>query len=394
MVCHAAGWSIALGGGILLPSISAEFDLSFIRQGLLSSVPVWTNVAFTIPLSMWLLRYRPTIITTVTLVLGLLFLLIQASAPLFVILMISRLAFGMTIAAREPARTLLMQQWFTSREFIMVNGVTAGLLSVVFSVTLLLTPFLLKAFSNDWRATFYLFAGVFAVLAILWPIIARERIAQEYQLRFMSMDPPVLLGLLKRKTLWMAGFAFLGAHLSASCFFGFYPTLMLNRYDVALEYSGIIMALSLLAGGIISFVIGKVTTDWKTRSRLLYAFGIFMLCSYLILIATDSLTFLLLGALLNGLSWGFFPIILTVTFSLPNVRAREVPVGHAFLFTMVTLGLALGPIIAGLLQDAMDNLVLVFLIMSIPSLSIVVSGFFVRNLQNFQIQKMGMEDAA
>ena len=154
------------------------------------------------------------------------------------------------------------------------------------------------------------------------------------------------------------------------------------------------MALSFLAGGITSFFIGRVITNWRTSSRLLYVFGILMPCSYLILIATDSLSLLLFGAVLNGLFWGFFPIILTVTFHLPNIRAREVPVGHACLFTLCTLGMALGPLIAGFLQDAIDNLALVFVIMSIPSLSIVVSGFFVRNLQNSQIQEVVMEDAA
>ena len=97
--------------GILLPSISSEFQLSYTQQGLLSSTPVWTFALLTIPLSVWLVRYRVTTLTTVTLALATLFVFLQASAATFAILLACRFAFGLTMAAREPTRVRLMQQW-------------------------------------------------------------------------------------------------------------------------------------------------------------------------------------------------------------------------------------------------------------------------------------------
>ena len=125
MLTHATGWVVVLGIGILLPSIATEFRLSYSMQGLLASGPLWANTVLYIPLSIWLARYPPKLLTTITLVLGMVFLFFQASSSLFAVLLVSRFAFGITIPAREPARMLLMQQWFPSREFFLVNAVTA-----------------------------------------------------------------------------------------------------------------------------------------------------------------------------------------------------------------------------------------------------------------------------
>ena len=87
ILSHATAWAAVMTIGILLPSISSEFQLSYTQQGLLSSIPVWTFVFLTIPFSVWLIRYRPTTLTTVTLALATLFVFLQASVTTFAILL-------------------------------------------------------------------------------------------------------------------------------------------------------------------------------------------------------------------------------------------------------------------------------------------------------------------
>ena len=159
MISNATSWAIALGIGILLPSISSEFQLSYTQQGLISSGPVWTYTVLSIPLSVWLIRYSPTTVTTVTLASATLLVFLQASVTTFAILIACRLVFGLTMAAREPTRVRLMQQWFQPREFLLVHGVTAGILSITFSAILVATPLFLATFNNDWRTTLYVFGG-------------------------------------------------------------------------------------------------------------------------------------------------------------------------------------------------------------------------------------------
>ena len=387
MVCHGTGWAAVFTIGILPPSIASEFQLSYLQQGILSSAPVWANVALTIPLSVWVTRYSPTTLTTVTLALGVLGILLQASSVWFVFLLVSRLAFGITMAAREPARAMLTQQWFTPDEIMRANGITAGILSFVFAGLILATPLLLNASNNDWRTTMYLIGGFSALLTILWAILGRDRVKANQSRPTGRMANP-LGPVLRHKQLWMAGLGMLGANMTFSCFFAFYPTLMLDRFHFALGYSGAILALAFLAGGVTSMAIGRIATNWQSRPRFLYLFGVLMVGTSLGLIVTDSLPLLFTIAVLNGIAWGYFPILLTVPFHLPGIRIHEVPVAYAVLLTVVSLGLAVGPPLAGLLQERLENMVMVFVVMSLLSLSVTTSGIFLRGLEENKVSTL------
>ena len=178
----------------------------------------------------------------------------------------------------------------------------------------------------------------------------------------------------------MAGLGLLGSNLAGGVFLTFYPTYMLDRYHVSLTVSGAILALTLLVGGIICFGIHRIATDWKTRAKVLYLCGLAMPCTFIVLVSTDSFPLLLIAAVVNGLTWGFFPILLTVTFHLRGIRIKEVPVGHAFLFSNISLAMAVGPLLAGFLQDTFNNLAAVLISMSLLSLSPAIAGLFVGTL--------------
>ena len=131
LIASVSGFMVMSTLGILLPAISEDMDLSPTQQGLLGSAAFWGNLALAIPLSWWTSRYGPKILTTVTLLLGTGFLFMQGFAPVFAVLLIGRLAFGITVIARQPARAFLMQQWFPQREVIMVNSISNAMFGVV-----------------------------------------------------------------------------------------------------------------------------------------------------------------------------------------------------------------------------------------------------------------------
>ena len=140
----------------------------------------------------------------------------------------------------------------------------------------------------------------------------------------------------------MAGLGFLGTTLACGAFIAFYPTLMLHKYHFPLTFSGMVLAMNWFAQGISCFAIGRIATDWQRRSKILSLFGFLMPCTYIVMVLTDVLPLLLIASVINGIAWGFFPILLTVSFNLRRIRTREVPIGHAFMFTAFSLGLAAG----------------------------------------------------
>ncbi len=381
MLSGVSGFMVLSTLGILLPAISADLHISPLQQGLLGSSAFWGNIALAIPLSWWTSRYGPKALTSVTLVLGTGALFLQGWAPSFAVLMVGRLAFGITMMARQPARVSLTQLWFAPREIVFVNSVSNLLFGLVVGGGLAASPFILAAFGDDWRATLNVFAGLFVVLSVSWMILGKERRTPEHtrlQNPQESRETGVVLSALGYRDLWVQGFGFVGATLCWSAFLAFYPTLMLNTYQLSLQWSGAILALGVFVGGAAGLGLGYVVMNKGHGKFILQVLGILMPGTYLGMIMTGSIPILIVLTLLNGVAWGFWPILFTVPFHLPGIRPRQVAVAVAFTTMMSSVGIALGPLTAGLLQEAMGNLQQALSIISLTGLSLTAAGMFLR----------------
>ena len=364
--------------GILLPSISSEFNLSPSQQGLLVSSAFWGNLALAIPMSWWTSRYRPKILTTVTLGLGTLFLFLQAWAPAFTLLLASRIGFGISIIAREPARALLIQQWFSQREIVLANSLGNALYGVIVGGGLAATPIILTMVGDSWRTTLTILAAYFVVVTILWTALGRERVSVEYQRQESPRETGLIRSALSHRDLWVGGFGFMGATFGMSAFLSFLPTLLLNTHHVALHWSGTILALSTLNGGAAGLGVGYVVMTLGRGKVILQGFGLLMAATYVGMVLTGSVPILLALAVLNGMAWGFWPILHTVPFQLPGIRPREVAVALAFTMMMISVGTVLGPLVVGFLQEAVGGLRLALLIVSFAPLSLSAAGTLLR----------------
>ena len=373
-----AGFMVISTLGILLPSISADLGLSPSQQGLLGSAAFWGSLVLAIPLSWWTSRFGPKVLTTVTLILGTLFIFLQGVAPAFIFLIIARLAFGVTILAREPARAHLIRQWFPVNEAVIANSVSNVLFGVVVGGGLIVTPIILNNLGGDWRMIFYVYGGAFSLLTLIWIILGRERQPDERQSQINQSERNVLRVALSYRDLWVAGLGFIGVAMAWAAFLNFYPTLMLDRYDVPLRWSGGVLALGIFIGGLSGLAAGYYVSIKDRRKGLLQVFGVIMVGSYLGLLYTDSIPLLMVWTSLNGIAWGFFPILYTVPFLLSGVRTREIAIGLSFLTVSISAGSAIGPLIAGFLQEALGDLRTALLIISFASLSLSASGILLR----------------
>ena len=236
--------------GILLPAISAELSLSPGQQGLLGSASHWGNIALAVPLGWAGSRFSPKWLTVGTLVMATACLFLQSWAPVFAVLLLGRLLFGISNIAQAPARALLTRQWFRAREVIIVNGISNVFFGIVVGGGLALAPVILSAVGDDWRTTLRLFGFYFAGITLLWLVVGRERVTEEIRNVDAERGISVLKGALKHRDLWLCGFGFVGASMSFSAFLAFYPTLMLEEYDISLTLSGGILASGVILGGV------------------------------------------------------------------------------------------------------------------------------------------------
>jgi len=375
-----SGYSVVNTIGILLPAISSEFGLSPGQQGLLGSAAFWGGLALTIPLGWWTSRFRPKALTTVTMIVGTMVLFFHAWAPGFALLLISRVAFGITPIAREPARAFLIRQWFPQREIVMANAIFNLLFGVIVGAGLLVTPFILAGSDDEWRRPIYVFGGYFVVLTLLWMVLGRERPGTHEQQA--EDEAPHEVGVLSRalsyRDLWVAGVGFLGADLAWSAFVSFYPTLMLSTHDLSLRWSGAILAIFIITGGVSGIALGYVAMTGARRRMTLQALGVLMAGTYAGMTLSSSLPVVMVLSFLNGIAWGFWPILYSVAFFLPGIRPRETAIAMAFLWVMISVGTVIGPLLVGYLQELMGSLETALLIAGFATLSLTMAGTVLR----------------
>lgn len=385
------GFMVSNTLGVLLPSMSAELHLSPTQQGLLGSAAFWGNLVLAIPLSWWASKFRPKTLTFITLVLGTGFILLQGAAPVFLVLILGRVGFGITILAREPARAHLIRQWFAPNEAVIVNGFSNVLFGIVVGAGLVLTPILLGNVGNDWRAVLYVYGGIFALLALVWVVLGKERLVESRQIQEEESQGNLLKSTLAHRDIWIAGLGFVGASISFAAFINFYPTLMLNEYQIPLRWSGAVLALGIFMGGPSGLLISYYVSRTGKRKRILQAFGLLMVLSFIGMTSTGSLPLLFLFNFLNGISWGFFPILFSVPFVLKNVRTREIAIGISFLTLALSSGSILGSVLAGVLQQASGDLRMALFVLSFASISLSIAGILFRNNDSPVIESAELE---
>ncbi len=364
--------------GILLPAISADLDLSPSQQGLLGSASHWGNIALAIPLSWATSRLSPKWLTAATLLVATGCLFLQSWAPVFIVLLAGRLMFGISNIAQMPARALLTRQWFPPREVIYLNGLSNVLFGLVVGGGLVLAPVILDLTNGDWRATLRIFGLYFAGITLLWTLVGRERtnVADQDVVAEKGLD--VVKGALGHRDLWIGGLGFAGATMSFGAFLAFYPTLMLEEFDISLRLSGMILALGVVVGGIGGIGIAWAASTHGREGNYLQVLGILMICTNLGMVLTGSVPALFVLSFFNGVAWAFFPILVTIPFHLPGIRPRELAVAFAFTMMSTSVGTSLGPLFTGYLQEGLDDLKMALFLISFTSISLILAGSTLR----------------
>ena len=359
--------------GLLLPSIRAELGLSPVQEGWLGASAMIGNLALALPAGLLLSRYRPKAVTTISLLVGVVLILVQGWSPVFSALLLGRMLYGITVVSRQPARALLIKQWVPPREVAIVNALWGFIWGVV-AVGLIATPLILRLLDDSWRDTVYLQAGISLAFAVLWLTLGRERITPEYVSELASQERSPIGSIIRYKELWLIAAGTMGVGITWSAFVTFWPSYMLDRFDFSLTMSATMLAIS----GVVSSVGGLGAAFLVSKAGkikpMLFILGIGLAASSLAWLWTDSLAWLALFSIVNGLSWSYYPITLTIPFELSGIKPREVAVALAFTSTAMWIGSVVGPLLVGSIHEATGDQRLALMVTCIFPLALTGTG--------------------
>ena len=381
------GFVILESIGFLLPSMRAEFGLSPIQEGLLGSAPRIGSMVLAIPFGWLLSRMRPKLLTSLSLFAGALLVFFQGWAPFLFFLFLGRLLYGIASIAREPARALLTRQWVPPKEIVIVNALMSFLFGIV-AIGFILTPIILELLDDSWRNTMYLFGAVSLGLAVLWQAVGKERRTDTYEEEMKSQRGNPLASLKRYKELWMLGLMMAGTSVTWTAFATFWPSYVLEEYDMSLSTAGFVLATGGLVSAVAGVGVGILVARVGRKRQILLVTGLILVVPHALMLWTGSVPILIGLQLIAGLGWTFYPVTMTIPFELSRIKPREIAVAVGFIETLTWIGMFIGPLLAGGIQEVTGDLRLALLVCSFFSITLTIGGFMLPRAWDKPVEEM------
>lgn len=357
------GGLVSVTFGVMLPEIRKDISMNPVAVGVMASVfsLFWAFMA--VPINNWFSRYNPVRLVAVSGVLGAFFLLAQAYAWNFVSLFAARFLFVIFQSIKNPARTLLLQQWLPLRQIGLANSAGFFIHSLVQTFGITLAALVVLALGG-WRLTYAVMAAAMAFQVVLWLAIARQRRTASFEASMRAQQKTPLAALFRYRVFWLVAVGLFGGCLPWQAFIIFLPTFLSEQRGVSFAVAGVATGMlyaGQTTGALFAGFVDRLVPD---RRYLIAGSGILLLVCPILVLTLSNLPLIMALAFANGLGWGMLPIIQTLPFHLPGIKPREVAVLSGLINAATGLGLGSGPILAGIVSQATGSMFAALLLLS------------------------------
>ena len=367
--------------GVALPDIRAEFGTSPVEDGYLGSAFFIAMTTLSLPSAIWMTRFSPRLVTLLALLGMTAAAVVQGIAPSYWVLLAARLMFMYALVSRTQAEVLLIQQWFSGPRIATLNSITVASFGLGQLAAIGLVPILMP-YVGGWRGIHLLLAAVYAAVAIAWFIVGRER---AYQYTPIQTAPTAQraedaaggpAGVLRRNPiLFVIASTQFGGAMAWATFVTFFPTFALEEHGLSLITVGLLFSAFPIGGTIGSLLVGPLSNWARRRKPFIFVQGFIMPVMYLTIMSLAPgywLPFLVIQGVMTS---SVVPIVMTIPYDM-QFRPREVAVAIGLIRTITPLGSAIGPILAGVLQEETGSLETALFIVLPVSISVGLIGLF------------------
>ncbi len=370
---HVWGYVLLETIGLFLPSLRDDMGLSPVQEGWLSSSAMIGNLVLALPAGWLMSRFNPKSLSTVTFYAAAALGVLQGWSPVYGVLIAGRFLFGTVMMIREPAGTMLTKQWVPQREIVIVNSLRSALWGFV-AVGFIAVPLVMRLLDDDWRATFYVFGVSAFALSVVWHIVGRERRSQEYASEMEAQEGTPITSIFRYPEIWLVGIGMLGISITWTAFTTFWPSFVLDEFGMSLTTSAGVISVSGMVAGVGGVAVGLAVSRVGRKKTVLWLSGILAAISSILMLHVTSLGYVMALGVINGIAWTLFPVLITIPFELKNIRPREIAVIMGLLTTAMWVGGAMGPIMAGFIQESSGDLRLALTVTSLCALVMTATG--------------------
>ena len=349
----ACSWGVLWYGftlGVLLPDMRDDLELNSAQQGWLSSSFFLGQVLFALPATALLSRFSPlpamgVMFAAGAVVMGLAFLL-----PTYWLQLVLRLGVSLVFVAITPIRTMVLAGWFGRSEIARANGIFNSGFGAVQTAGLWVSGALLEVVGG-WREMLLVFCALSAAGAAAWIVIA-------------GFAPPPLapvraagartggrswLRVARHREVLALSLIGVGGASTWAVFLTFWPAVARDSLGLRGAQSGLVLgctAVAIIPGSLLA---ATVVRRLGGRMPFLLIATLVQVPTFAFFVLTGDVALLIAIGLLQGLTWMYFPILLSVPFQIQGFDEQDVALATAVFVVANGLALALGPSVAGLL---------------------------------------------
>ncbi len=374
MVCS---WSITwytYSIGVLLPYLRDSLHLRPVQEGWLGASFFLASFLLTIPLTSFFSRFRPAKMMAAILIASTALFFVAAAMPSYPAQLVIRFLVAALFVATFPARTTITQAWFRPNEYALANGAANSSFGIIEPLAFWFSA-PLAASLGGWQGTYVFIGGLGVALTLAWVLFARDRRspAPAQSAAERQPEPGSPLRVLRRREVWYAGFVAFGGAVTWSTYVTFWPSLAQDDLGLSQNMAGLIWGLSALGILPASLAAPLLLARLGRRMPIIAGASLLQLVIFPPLLMSSNIPFLTVASLVQGLSWLFFPLLLTVPFQMRGISAREIAVATGFIMVINRGGLAAGPAIAGGLAEVIPLRTAVAILSVGPLLSILAA---------------------
>jgi len=362
----------------VLSLIMGDFSLSHTQGGLLTSLYAVPGLILAIPAGMLADRYGQKVIALVSFSMSIAGTAIVATGTCFSLLILGRILTGagaMTLMVLGPQ---LLAQWFRGREV----GTAMGVFNAGFMVGSILSLYLLAMAGESWgwRATIWLSAGIPLLGLVLFALFFAPAPGggQKISGRQTGQPEGLLKGLkLVGVPIWIVGAAWMLFNCCMIALFAFTPDF-LQTTGVSITSSGFVTSAVMWTGLVVSPLVGYMI-DKLDHKLAIIAISSIVLAALVLLVPTLT-GWILAIMLIIGVVQTMMPAPI---FALPPDVTSPKRLGLSFgiLSFFLSLGIVVGPAVAGLVRDITGSYLASYVLMAVFSLLVALSMLVLGRMQ-------------
>lgn len=355
--------------GVLLPDISDDLGLRPAQEGWLSSAFYFGQLLLTLPVTAWLARYQPLRTMGIVYALTVVLLFMAAVAPWYWAQVGVRFALAFAYVALNPVRTLIVARWFSRDEIPKVMSVFNSGFGVIQTVAFWSSGALLTVLGG-WRAIVWLLTALAAAGMLAWMAVSRGAPPPASNEDFEGSGGGSMRRVLRTRQVWLLCLIGTGGALTWSAYLTFWASFAEDDLGLSSSMTGIVLGFSAFA-----IIPGSLLAVWAlrmARSRRLFLtvvtlaqvplFGLWAL--------VDNPVALVVIGFFQGLSWMYFPIMLSIPFDIEGFDSGDVALATGMFFVANALALTAGPALSGIAAEWIEMRTVLLIAALMPLVSV------------------------